>query len=71
MRATKQRPAGANGSVGGHHLPPPRPTAWAALYFLLYVGVPLVGLLLLADLALFLVFTKLLGRCYGIACLLG
>ena len=57
--------------VPGRHLPPPRPTLWAALYALLFLGVPLVGLLLLADLVLYLVFTGWLGRCYGLLCLAG
>lgn len=55
--------------VRGHHLPPPRPTRWALLYALLYLGLPLVGLLALLDLVLYLVVTVLLGRCYGLHCL--
>jgi hypothetical protein len=52
-------------------IPSPRPTAWAVRCVLLYVGVPLVGLLLALDAALYLVFTRLLGRCYGVFCLFG
>lgn len=55
--------------VHGHHLPPPRPTRWALLYALVYLGLPLVGLLALLDLVLYLVVTVLLGRCYGLHCL--
>ena len=58
-------------SVGGHVIPSPRPTAWAVRCVLLYVGAPLVGALLALDAALYLVFTRLLGRCYGVFCLLG
>lgn len=57
--------------VAGHTLPPPRPTGWAVLYALLGLGLPLLAMLLLADLVLFLGFTLLLGRCYGLACLIG
>lgn len=58
-------------TVRGLHLPPPRPTRWALGYLLLYLGLPLVGLLALLDLALYLLFTEVLGRCYGIFCLFG
>jgi hypothetical protein len=57
--------------VAGHRLPPPRPTGWAALYALVWLGLPVLVLLLVADLLLYLAFTGLLGRCYGIACLFG
>jgi hypothetical protein len=55
--------------VRGHLLPPPRPTRWALIYVLLYLGLPIVGLLALLDLVLYLVLTVLLGRCYGLHCL--
>ena len=58
-------------SVAGHVIPSPRPTAWAVRCVLLYVGVPIVGMLLALDAALYLVFTRLLGRCYGVFCLFG
>ncbi len=58
-------------TVRGLHLPPARPTRWALYYALLYFALPVVALLALADLALYLLFTDLLGRCYGIFCLFG
>lgn len=66
-----QRRSAARGTVAGHHLPPARPTRWAAIHALVWLGLPLVLLLLVADVALYLVVTRLLGRCYGILCLLG
>ena len=58
-------------AIHGHILPPPRPTARAILYALLYLGLPIVGVLALLDLLLWWVFSELLGRCYGIFCLFG
>lgn len=55
-------------AINGHVLPPPRPTKWAVWYALLYLGVPFLLFLALADFVLWLLFTKLLGRCYGIFC---
>ena len=56
-------------SVGGHHLPSPRPTRWAAYYVALYLGLPLVVVPLLADTLLYFLFARLLDRCYGVTCL--
>jgi hypothetical protein len=36
-----------------------------------YVALPLLVVLLLADLALYLLFAVVLGRCYGVLCLFG
>ena len=58
-------------TVRGRVAPAPRLTAWGALAIVLYLGLPLVGALALADLALYAVFTRLLGRCYGLLCWLG
>lgn len=58
-------------AVRGHVLRPPRPTRWAVLYVLLYLGLPVVLVLALLDLALWWLFAALLGRCYGIICWLG
>lgn len=52
-------------------IPSPRPTRHGVLRAVLYVGLPLVGVLLLLDLVLYLVFTRVLDRCYGLLCLLG
>lgn len=57
-------------AVRGHDLPSPRPTLWGVLYLLRHVGLPLLGGLLALDGVLYLVFTRLLGRCYGVLCLL-
>ncbi|MCB2055136.1 MAG: hypothetical protein KDE35_12955 [Geminicoccaceae bacterium] len=57
-------------SVAGVSAPTPRPTRWALIYALVYLGLPLVAVLGLADLLLYLFFTHVLGRCYGLFCLL-
>jgi hypothetical protein len=57
--------------IRGYHAPGPRLTRWGALAIVLYLGLPLLAVLALADLALYLVFTGLLGRCYGLLCWLG
>ncbi len=72
MRKAAQRSSPRpGGAVAGRHLPAPRPTGWAVLHVLLWLGLPLLALLLALDLLLLLVFRGLLGRCYGILCLLG
>lgn len=70
-RSRQQREPASAAEVAGLHLPPPRPTGWAVLYGVAYLGLPLLVLLLLADLLLHLAVTRLLDRCYGIVCLLG
>lgn len=54
--------------IRGRIAPAPRLTGWGALSILLLFGLPLVAALALADLALYLLFTRLLGRCYGLLC---
>lgn len=51
-------------TVMGHRLPEPRPTAMAAMWGLLYVGLPVLALGLLLD---FLV-QWVTGRCIGLWC---
>lgn len=51
-------------------IPAPRPTPWAAVYAALYIGVPAIAALGLADLILYLVFRYGFDRCYGIGCFL-
>lgn len=58
-------------SVGGRRVPGPRLTAWGAVMIVVWLGLPLLGVLALLDLALYLVFTLVLGRCYGLGCWLG
>lgn len=58
--------------VHGHLIPARRFTGWALAYVLLFVGLPVTALMLLLDLAGWLVTVKLLGAsCYGIGCLVG
>ena len=59
------------GTVAGYRLPPPRPTWHALRLVLLWLGLPLVGLLALLDVLLYLLFTRVFGTCYGIFCLFG
>ena len=57
--------------IRGHAVPAPRLTRWGVLAILAYLGLPLLAVLALADLLLYLAFTRLLGRCYGLLCWLG
>lgn len=57
--------------IRGRLVPTPRLTRWGVLALLLWLGLPLFAALALADLALYLLFTQLLGRCYGLLCWLG
>ena len=57
--------------IRGHAAPAPRLTRWGVLAILAYLGLPLLAVLALADLLLYLAFTRLLGRCYGLLCWLG
>ena len=57
--------------IRGHVAPAPRLTRWAVLAILAYLGLPLLAVLALADFLLYLAFTRLLGRCYGLLCWLG
>jgi hypothetical protein len=38
---------------------------------LVYLGLPVLGALVLLDVLLYLVFTHALGRCYGLLCWIG
>ena len=57
--------------IRGHAAPAPRLTRWGVLAILAYLGLPLLAMLALADFLLYLAFTRLLGRCYGLLCWLG
>ena len=57
--------------IRGHAAPAPRLTRWGVLAILAYLGLPLLAVLALADVLLYLAFTRLLGRCYGLLCWLG
>lgn len=54
--------------IRGRSAPAPRLTLWGVLAILGYLGLPLLAALALADLLLYLAFTRLLGRCYGLLC---
>ncbi len=56
-------------TIGGVALPRRRFTGWAALYFILFVCVPFLGLALLLDVLFYLIFTRLFDSCYGLLCL--
>ena len=51
----------AGRSVGGHYLPSPLLTRRAAYYVVLYLGLPLVVVPLLADILLYFLFARLLS----------
>jgi hypothetical protein len=57
-------------TVSGVSLPRRRFTGWAALYFLVYFVLPVLGLALILDVIFYLIFTDLLDSCYGVLCLL-
>lgn len=57
--------------VRGQVIPRRRFTRWAAYYFVLYFCLPVLGLGLLVDALLYLIFTALVGNCYALFCLLG
>jgi hypothetical protein len=55
-------------SLHGLSLPSPRLTWWGALAIVIWLGLPLLAVLALLDAFLYVVFTHLLGGCYGIFC---
>lgn len=55
--------------IRGVTAPTPRPTPWAWIYAIVFVALPFIGILLLADAGLYLFFKYVLGRCYGVFCL--
>lgn len=71
MDAGEQGDDGARGAVLGHVIPKRRFTRWAAWYFLVWFCLPALALGAAVDALLYLVFTRLLGHCYAIFCLLG
>jgi hypothetical protein len=60
-----------SGKIRNQFAQAPRLTPWGVLAILVYLGLPLLAALALADLVLYLAFTRLLGRCYGLFCWLG
>ena len=55
----------------GVSIPRRRFTIWAALYFALFVCLPLLGLTLFLDLGLYFFFDRVFGSCYALFCFLG
>jgi hypothetical protein len=55
-------------AVMGHTIPAPRMTMWGMVAILRYVGLPIMLMLWLMDVLGYVIFTHLLGKCYGIAC---
>ena len=51
-------------------MPPRRFTGWAALYFLAFVCLPVLGVGLALDVILYLVSDRIFGTCYAALCLL-
>lgn len=56
------------GAVRGVDLPGPRLTGWAWIYLGLYVGLPILSLGLLLDVAFYFLFERLFGVCYALLC---
>ena len=56
-------------TVRGVSLPRRRFTGWAFVYFLLFVGAPILGLALILDVLFYIVFTGIFDSCYGVLCL--
>lgn len=55
--------------IHGQRIPGRRFTRWAALYFIGFVALPILGLTLALDLIGYLVAVKLFGAsCYGLLC---
>jgi len=54
----------------GWRIAPPRLTLAAYIAGLKYVALPILAALALLDGVLYLFFDKLLGRCYGLWCLI-
>ena len=57
-------------TVSGVALPRRRFTGWAVLYFLIYLGIPVLGVALVFDIIFYLIFTNFFDSCYGVLCLL-
>ena len=66
MRGLFKNPVAIHGIV----IPPRRFTRWAALYFLMFFCLPVLGLSLALDIVLYLVFTRVFETCYALLCLL-
>jgi len=56
-------------TIRGIAVPRRRFTGWAALYFAAYVGLPVLGLAALLDIAFYFLFAGLFDSCYALLCL--
>ncbi|CAN0436661.1 unnamed protein product, partial [Ectocarpus sp. 13 AM-2016] len=56
--------------IRGHRIPKRRFTRWALYYFILYIGLPVLAVSLLADAVLYFLFTRFTDHCYALFCLL-
>lgn len=54
--------------VHGHVIPAPRLTRHALRRFVVWIALPILLLLLLLDVALYVVFRDVFGVCYGVLC---
>ncbi|MEZ5847238.1 MAG: hypothetical protein R3C70_10865 [Geminicoccaceae bacterium] len=57
-------------SVKGSVAATPRPTGRAWILVMIFLGLPFIAVLALADVALWLFFKHVLASCYGIFCLI-
>jgi hypothetical protein len=55
-------------SVGCVSLPRRRLTGWAVVYFLVFLGAPILGPALILDIFFSLVLTEIFDSCYGVPC---
>lgn len=55
--------------INGVIVPPRRFTGWAALYFAVFVCLPVLGTAFAADYALYTVFRDWFDACYAVMCL--
>ncbi len=56
-------------TIHGVQIPPRRFTRWAALYFAVFFCLPFLGLCLVLDVLLYLLFTQVFDSCYALLCL--
>ena len=56
--------------IRGVDLPPRRFTGWALVYFVVFLCLPLLGVALALDVALYLLWGTAFESCYAVLCLL-
>ena len=65
------RPLANSTRIMGRDIPRRRFTGWAALYFAVYICVPLLALGAALDALLHVVLEAAFGICYGVLCWFG